>query len=956
MGKWKCQIGATEFGVLGNNTLTGMDLEPAGPGVVGLCTLYLISTVGTAYSDVQIGREVRVWETFDDAGAGVAQRGRKFGGFVASIETSRVKGTSKKQWAVHCVDYNILFDMVAESVNNTLTVEAATFEVQIRDIIETKQGPAARLVNAATQVANLTGATVLAATTYTAKTWREMIQDRCDAARNSLSTLRPLFFMGVDNSTWGVGDTFGSATLHIYDGAVAPSPAWTFDESNIEGTYRRAFGRGVPVTKIQSKWAGGTSTAEDAPAIALYPNPYLSSQAWLGKPFDDNESTTQAQADDTTARVLRQTTDVLESISFDTRLGVLPGDVASLTWAADSISAKLYRVAQVSTRFKKTPSGPLAMHNVTLGKVMPELGDDAVTGISSTSTGLGGSNGGGGSGAPVDAFRQGGNTFGAPGALGTNDAQALMLETDNTGRAQLTQEGDIEVGGSGAAGYLAAQLADTPLALWKLDETSGTAAADASGNGRTGTLSGAVTLGKQGGIPGSAGSASEFGGGKVAATLPTINTGAAIYVSVETLLYWDGTLERVIVGFQHLNLHISLDGLGINTVSGDVFGVAYSPSWQNRWLHVVVVFKNGDAEGGKLYLNGVAQTCTRRDTPPDNTQSSATTGFNIGAFGVQGTNRFSGRQQHVAVYNGELSAARVLAHYNALDVALRVRSTTRGRSVVAGRKRMSAAATQGHLYVPDMDGAPTGVPSVEDDTLAVQFRADGIWAFNRATGSWVRLGTSNPMSNPMTATGDLIYAGTGGAPTRLPKGSDGQVLKLAAGLPAWGTDLTGSGSATHSYVGKNAVGASAAALTVNRYLLKKITLGAAGILTSISAHVAQTGAGTVIAFNGGLFTDNAGAPSKIIAYLPFPGNSFNLYIDNGTYRWLHFPMGVYLDAGDYWIAFGKSSTNGTAGIKYDAGGVDKYFDTSGAWFGASDIGAATATTTDYSIRGSVLTV
>jgi hypothetical protein len=43
--------------------------------------------------------------------------------------------------------------------------------------------------------------------------------------------------------------------------------------------------------------------------------------------------------------------------------------------------------------------------------------------------------------------------------------------------------------------YPAAVLADTPLGYWELGETSGTIAADASGNGRSGTYTGGVTLG-----------------------------------------------------------------------------------------------------------------------------------------------------------------------------------------------------------------------------------------------------------------------------------------------------------------------------------------------------------------------------------------------------------------------------------------------------------------------------
>jgi hypothetical protein len=39
--------------------------------------------------------------------------------------------------------------------------------------------------------------------------------------------------------------------------------------------------------------------------------------------------------------------------------------------------------------------------------------------------------------------------------------------------------------------------------------------------------------------------------------------------------------------------------------------------------------------------------------------------------------------------------------------------------------------------------------------------------------------------SPMTTSGDIIYGGASGTGTRLAKGSDGQVLTLASGLPSW---------------------------------------------------------------------------------------------------------------------------------------------------------------------------
>lgn len=51
------------------------------------------------------------------------------------------------------------------------------------------------------------------------------------------------------------------------------------------------------------------------------------------------------------------------------------------------------------------------------------------------------------------------------------------------------------------------------------------------------------------------------------------------------------------------------------------------------------------------------------------------------------------------------------------------------------------------------------------------------------------------MTNPMTTSGDTIYGGASGVPTRLAKGSDGQVLTLASGLPSWAAG--GGGSLTY---------------------------------------------------------------------------------------------------------------------------------------------------------------
>lgn len=52
---------------------------------------------------------------------------------------------------------------------------------------------------------------------------------------------------------------------------------------------------------------------------------------------------------------------------------------------------------------------------------------------------------------------------------------------------------------------------------------------------------------------------------------------------------------------------------------------------------------------------------------------------------------------------------------------------------------------------------------------------------------WVDPATGSGLTNPMTTAGDIIIGGASGAPERLAKGTDGQVLALVNGVPAWAT-------------------------------------------------------------------------------------------------------------------------------------------------------------------------
>lgn len=74
------------------------------------------------------------------------------------------------------------------------------------------------------------------------------------------------------------------------------------------------------------------------------------------------------------------------------------------------------------------------------------------------------------------------------------------------------------------------------------------------------------------------------------------------------------------------------------------------------------------------------------------------------------------------------------------------------------------------------------IPSANDNGKVIKVNASGEY----------ELGTDSGMENPMTTAGDIIYGGSSGTPTRLAKGTTGQVLKATETGVEWGNlDLTG---------------------------------------------------------------------------------------------------------------------------------------------------------------------
>ena len=121
------------------------------------------------------------------------------------------------------------------------------------------------------------------------------------------------------------------------------------------------------------------------------------------------------------------------------------------------------------------------------------------------------------------------------------------------------------------------------------------------------------------------------------------------------------------------------------------------------------------------------------------------------------------------------------------------------------------------------------------------------------------------------ATGDILYASSSTVLSRLAKATDGNVLELASGLPAWTVSPTiGStnwGSANHAHAASNSGGTIAITATTGTLAVGNGGTGATTLnnLITLTTHTTGNYAATVAnATNGGTTIANSGAEGAAI--------------------------------------------------------------------------------------------
>ncbi|NUO50043.1 MAG: LamG domain-containing protein [Polyangiaceae bacterium] len=253
-------------------------------------------------------------------------------------------------------------------------------------------------------------------------------------------------------------------------------------------------------------------------------------------------------------------------------------------------------------------------------------------------------------------------------------ATLLGLDEDREIRAGSGGGGGIGDGGAGGDGtggaearYVAAVLADAPVAFFRFEETSGPFV-DSIDPERAFTVLGTV----EHAAPGAVGAGVGFNGGSGRLVLGPADFGF-VGTAPMTIEAWARTANAST--FQDVVGKFDVDG---TEEAG--YALRFRPGMEYGWFfsranptgsrnmrgyltpdvyaHIVMTF---DGTASVLYLNG-AQVDSQADAS-DISLPSTPSPFRVG--GLETGNAFSGTLDELAIYDEPLSADRVLAHYEA---------------------------------------------------------------------------------------------------------------------------------------------------------------------------------------------------------------------------------------------------------------------------------------------------
>ena len=250
-----------------------------------------------------------------------------------------------------------------------------------------------------------------------------------------------------------------------------------------------------------------------------------------------------------------------------------------------------------------------------------------------------------------------------------------------TGTDSFTYTVDDGNGGSATAtvsvtvtdGYTFSVLNDSPIAYWKLGETSGTTAADSSGNGYDGVYTNSPILGAPGRFPGE--TAVEFDGDNDYVELGSIDAADSLALagSAFTLEAWinpdltGDSSQRIIdksndsTGLGGYALTISPNGDIRFLVDGNRYRTDAGVVGTGVWQHVVAV--NDGVSGQKVYVDGI-EVNGSIDIGVFSLAPATTTNMRLGTWNHSDAREYNGVMNQIAIYNYALSLSQIQQHYS----------------------------------------------------------------------------------------------------------------------------------------------------------------------------------------------------------------------------------------------------------------------------------------------------
>jgi hypothetical protein len=201
-------------------------------------------------------------------------------------------------------------------------------------------------------------------------------------------------------------------------------------------------------------------------------------------------------------------------------------------------------------------------------------------------------------------------------------------------------------------------LGDNPIAYWRLGESSGTTAADATGNARNGTYLNGVTLGAQGALAGDSDTSASFDGADD--TLPVPDDAALRLNGSWSIEFWARqisytSLPAVLVKGDYTTKNgyaVGADSSGQLWLGRDnKFAGSGVVALTSSFGYFVVTY---DGSTVRWYVNGALTSSTSLNWPAN----MGTAALELGYGGNNGLDE-------IALYSTALTAGQIAAHYAA---------------------------------------------------------------------------------------------------------------------------------------------------------------------------------------------------------------------------------------------------------------------------------------------------